>query len=105
MVVQNLEVIKQMMEDAGLQWNGKKCKCVHLKRGKHFVEDVTLSDGFKLKCLETIDLYKFLGVPECVEHDTSNLSTQLIDSIRVGPTSFGLPLYRISTKLLQQTLS
>ena len=62
----NLENIKKMMEDAGLQWNEKKCKCVHLKRGKHFVEDVTLSDGFKLKCLETVDLYKFLGVPECV---------------------------------------
>ena len=55
----NLENIKKMMEDAGLQWNEKKCKCVHLKRGKHFVEDVTLSDGFKLKYLETVNLYNF----------------------------------------------
>ena len=78
----NLECIKSMMEDAGLLWNPKKCKCTHLKRGKLFIEDITLSCGFKLKCLESVDSYKFLGVPENIEHEISNLSSQLLESIR-----------------------
>ena len=78
----NLQVIKDMMGDAGLSWNEKKCKCVHLRSGVPFIEDVTLNDGFKLKCLESADSYKYLGVPECVEHDIPNLTTILLKCIR-----------------------
>ena len=53
------------MADAGLLWNEKKRKCVHLKRGK-VVEplegDEFLSDGFKVKRMESADTYKFLSV-------------------------------------------
>ena len=62
-------------------WNEKKCKCAHLKRGKLFIEDVTLDDGFVLKCLDSFDLYKFLGVPENIEHDVQSLSEKLIENI------------------------
>ena len=77
----NLQEIRIMMFDAGLGWNEKKCKCAHLKNGKIFIEDVTLDDGFKLKCLEDTDSYKFLGVPECIEHDTPNLTNKLVENI------------------------
>jgi hypothetical protein len=78
----NLQLIKDMMRDAGLGWNEKKCRCAHLKRGVPHIEDVTLDDGFKLICLALIDLYKFLGVPECIEHDVDDLTTTLLKRIR-----------------------
>ena len=77
----NLHLIKHMMADAGLEWNEKKSKCAHLKRGKLYVEDITLDDGFKIKCLESFDLYKYLGVPECIIHDIPNLCKQLQKTI------------------------
>ena len=51
----SLGLIKDMVTDAGLLWNEKKC--VHLKRGKveHSEGDVTPCDGFKVKCLESAD--------------------------------------------------
>ena len=69
------------MGDAGLEWNEKKCKCAHLKRGKIFIEDITLEDGFKLKCLTSFDLYKYLGVPECIVHDIPTLCEKLLKII------------------------
>ena len=77
----NLQITRNMMGDAGLGWNEKKCKCAHLKRGKMFIEDLTLEDGFKLKCLDSLDLYKYLGVPECVVHDIPNLCVKIMNSI------------------------
>ena len=77
-----MELIKSMMRDAGLEWNDKKCRCAHLKRGKYYFEDIELSDDFQLKCLDSIDSYKFLGVPECVEHNIDILCTQLLETIR-----------------------
>ena len=70
------------MADAGLTWNENKCKCAHLKRGKHFVEEITLTDGFILKCLDSLEVYKYLGVPECVIHDVPNLCKQILETIR-----------------------
>ena len=70
------------MKDGGLGWNEKKCKCAHLKRGKLFIEDVTLDDGFKLKCLESIDSYKYLGVPENIEHNIQNLCEKLVETVK-----------------------
>ena len=74
-----LESIKNMMKDAGLLWNEKKCKCVHMKKGKVAPSegDIELSDGFKVKCLESADSYKFLGVPEHVTHEINELSNNL----------------------------
>ena len=56
------------MADAGLLRNESKCKILHFKRGKFSLEqgEITLSDGFMLKSLQSEDTYnKFLGVPEC----------------------------------------
>ena len=82
-LTRSLELIRNMMADAGLLWNEKKCKCVHMKKGKVETEegDVVLSDGFKVKCLQSTDTYKFLGVPENTAHDISNLSTSMLKVI------------------------
>ena len=37
------------------------------------INEVTLSDGTKIKCLRSEDLYKFLGVPENVMHDVDDI--------------------------------
>ena len=79
-----LSDIKEKMGDASLLWNNKKCKVINIKRGEIDVtsEEMVLTDGTKLECLESEDRYKFLGVPENILHDTDDIVIKIEESIR-----------------------
>ena len=78
-----LNFIKSCMEDAGLYWNAKKCKFIGMKRGKYEVCDhVTLSGGEIVKCLDEKESYEFMGVPQCVKINVSELSRELLKVVR-----------------------
>ena len=63
------------MSHTGLFWNDKKCKVLHVIRGKVNEHDgqITLKSGKKLECLKNAENYCFLGIPEAEQHDITNL--------------------------------
>ena len=75
---------KGKMSDAGLDWNAKKCNVINIVRGLLDVstEEVVLNDGTIVKCLKSEDLYKFLGIPENVEHDIDDIVKNSKTSVR-----------------------
>ena len=78
-----LNFIKSCMGDAGLYWNDKKCKFIGMRRGKYEeCENLTLSGGDIIKCLKEDESYEFLGVPQCVKMNVSELSKQLLKVVK-----------------------
>ena len=75
---------KGKMSDAGLDWNAKKCNVINIVRGllDLSTEEVVLNDGTIVKCLKSEDLYKFLGIPENVEHDIDDIVKNSKTSVR-----------------------
>lgn len=71
----SLESLREMMKHAGLEWNEKKCKVLHIRRGvlKPETGDIVMSDGFTLKSLNHEESYRFLGVPESNLHNLESL--------------------------------
>ena len=67
--------IKQIMLDAGLEWNMKKTKVLNLKRGVVDISDgdLILADGAKIQNLASGSVYKFLGILENEMHDVDKL--------------------------------
>ena len=77
-----LNIVRGLMEDAGLYWNPKKCKFTALKRGKYQQhDDITLENGDIIKCLQEEDLYKFMGVLQHTKIDVQQLSKDLLKVI------------------------
>ena len=77
-----LNTIRGYMEDAGLIWNPKKCKFTELKRGRyHKCANITMDNGDVIKCLEEIDAYDFMGVPQHTKIDVEKLSNEMIKVI------------------------
>ena len=76
--------VKPKMEDGGLDWNGKKCNALSMIRGRIDTsqDEITLHDGTKIGCLKSEDLYKFLGVPENVLHDETDVISGLKKGIK-----------------------
>lgn len=70
---------KKIMKDAGLEWNVKKSKVLHIKRGIVDTSegDLILNDGSVIKCLENEEVYKFLGIPENELQKVGNLVEDL----------------------------
>ena len=58
---QGLEQVRSMMKDSGQEWNQKKSKVLHVRKGELCPEigDLVLSDNFILKSLNEEDSYKF----------------------------------------------
>ena len=82
-LIEILNLIQKCMKDAGLIWNGKKCKFVVLKRGKFIViESIILADGTVIKCLAEDENYKFMGVPQRVKMDVNELGECLLKTIQ-----------------------
>ena len=71
--------IKGKMGNAGLEWNMKKCKVMHMKRGKLVMldGDIRLYDNTIIECLKDSESYKFLGVPESDTHKVSDIISHL----------------------------
>ena len=79
-----LDDLEQKMSDAGLLWNAKKCKVIHLRKGVLSTEDgdITLRSGKVINCLENAEHYKFLGVPEAEQHDIASLLKTMTKKIK-----------------------
>ena len=62
------------MSHAGLFWNNKKCKVLHVVRGKVNKNDgqIILKWVKKLECLKNAENYRFLGIP-AEQHNITNL--------------------------------
>ena len=75
---------KIKMKDSGLEWNSKKCKSINIERGQIDVskEHLVLNDDTKIACLKSNDLYKFLGIPENILHDTSDIVKNMKEVIK-----------------------
>lgn len=71
--------VKQQMEDAGLEWNEKKCSVVHMKRGKlqSTGGDILIDDDMLVKALVNGEFYKFLGVPEADRQEVDKFMQRL----------------------------
>ena len=71
--------VKGKMGNAGLEWNMKKCKVMHMKRGKLVMldGDIRLYDNTIIECLKDSESYKFLGVPESDTHKVSDIISHL----------------------------
>ena len=67
------------MGNAGLEWNMKKCKVMHIERGKLVMldGDIRLYDNTIIECLKDSESYKFLGVPESDTHKVSDIISHL----------------------------
>ena len=77
-----LNLVRRLMDDAGLYWNPKKCKFTALKRGKYQQhDDITLENGDIIKCLLEEDLYKFMGGLQHTKIDVQQLSKDLLKAI------------------------
>ena len=75
---------KELMSDAGLEWNVSKTKVLNIKNGvlDSPEEDLILTDGTAVEYLKSEEVYKFLGVPESDLHDVDNLVESLKSKVK-----------------------
>ena len=66
-----MKSVKAVMKNDGLQWNPKICAVTHTRRGVLFANsaDVKVDGNAKIANLEEWQVFKFLGVLDCLRQE------------------------------------
>ena len=66
-----MKSVKAAMKNDGLQWNSKICAVTHTRRGVLFANsaDVKVDGNAKIPNLEEGQVFKFLGVLDCLRQE------------------------------------
>ena len=66
-----MKSVKAAMKNDGLQWNPKRCAVTHTRGAVFFANsaDVKVDGNAKIPSLEEGQIFKFLGVLECLRQE------------------------------------